>query len=81
LRPTLEDENGKPLADLGLLAKPTRLAIVPWLLVFFIGAASSSLFLTARRLGRLRRGRSSRRCSYAAVLLSLGEVRYLIHAT
>jgi len=35
-RPTLEDENGKPLADLGLLAKPARLAIVPWLLVFFI---------------------------------------------
>ena len=23
-QPTLEDENGKPLADLGLLAKPTR---------------------------------------------------------
>jgi hypothetical protein len=37
-RPTLEDEIGKPLADLGLLAKPTRLAIVPWLLVFFIVA-------------------------------------------
>ena len=30
-RPTLEDENGKPLAGLGLLAKPTRLAIVLWL--------------------------------------------------
>jgi len=37
-RPTLEDENGKPLAGLGLLAKPTRLAIVLWLLVFFIDA-------------------------------------------
>ena len=24
-RPTLEDENGKPLAGFGLLAKPTRL--------------------------------------------------------
>jgi hypothetical protein len=35
-RPILEDENGKPLADLGLLAKPTRLAIIPWLLVFFM---------------------------------------------
>jgi hypothetical protein len=41
-RPTLEDENGNPLADLGLLAKPTRLAIVSWLLVFFIKGASSS---------------------------------------
>jgi hypothetical protein len=38
-RPTLEDEIGKPLADLGLLAKPTRLAIVPWLLVFFHSGA------------------------------------------
>jgi len=28
-----------------------------------------------------RGARSSRRCSYAAVLLSLGEVRYLIHVT
>jgi len=36
LRPTLEDENGKSLADLSLLAGPTRLAVVPWLLVFFI---------------------------------------------
>src|SRR5262245_49760103 len=36
LRPTLEHENGKPLADLGLLAKPPPLAIVPRLLVFFI---------------------------------------------
>ena len=36
LRPTLEDENGKPLANLGLLAETIRLAIVPWLLVFFI---------------------------------------------
>src|SRR5262249_50602099 len=35
-RPTLEDENGKSLADLSLLAEPTRLAVVPWLLVFFI---------------------------------------------
>jgi hypothetical protein len=35
-RPTLEDENGKPLADLALLAKPPRLAMVPWLLIFFI---------------------------------------------
>src|SRR5262249_38375928 len=31
-----------PLADLGLLAKPTRLAIVPWFLVFFIDAVSLS---------------------------------------
>jgi hypothetical protein len=36
LRPTLEEENSKPLANLGLLAEPIRLAIVPWLLVFFI---------------------------------------------
>jgi len=28
-RPILEDENGKPLAGFGLLAKPTRLSIVP----------------------------------------------------
>jgi hypothetical protein len=35
-RPTLEDENGKSLVGFSLLAKPTRLAIVPWLLVFFI---------------------------------------------
>jgi putative ABC transport system substrate-binding protein len=52
LRPTLEDENGKPLADLGLLAKPTRLAIVPWLLVFFIDGASSSRCSAARRSWR-----------------------------
>jgi len=37
------------LADLGLLAKPTRLAIVPWLLVFFIGDASSYRCSAARR--------------------------------
>src|SRR5215471_6783979 len=42
LRPTLEDENGKSLADLSLLAEPTRLAVVPWLLVFFIRGATSS---------------------------------------
>ena len=29
LRPTLEDESGKYLADLSLLAEPTRLAIIP----------------------------------------------------
>src|SRR5262245_63408518 len=39
--PTLEHGNGKPLADSGLLAKPTPLAIVPWLLVFFITACST----------------------------------------
>jgi len=59
LRPTLEDENGKSLADLSLLAEPTRLAVVQ-LLVFFISAASSSRFSAARRQrGRSRRGRSS----------------------
>jgi hypothetical protein len=58
LRPTLEDENGTPLVDLGLLAKPTRLAIVPWLLVFFIGGASSSRFSAARRPGRSLRART-----------------------
>src|SRR5438874_1370179 len=45
----LEDEKGKSLADLSLLAEPTRLAIVPWLLVFFIVGASSSGSLAARR--------------------------------
>ena len=44
LRPTLEDENGKPLADLGLLARPTHLAIVSWLLVFFISDAKPQDF-------------------------------------
>src|SRR5262249_25612502 len=39
-----------PLADLGLLAKPTRLAIVPWLLVFFIDAVSLSRCSAARRV-------------------------------
>jgi hypothetical protein len=49
------------LADLGLLAKPARLAIVLWLLVFFIGGASSSRCSAARRLrGRPRRARSPR---------------------
>jgi hypothetical protein len=48
-RPTLEHENGKPLADLGLLVKPTRLAIASWLLVFFISGASSSRCLAARQ--------------------------------
>src|SRR5215813_392721 len=52
-RPTLEDENGKPLADLGLLAKQTRLAIVPWLLVFFIGGAISSLCSAAWQYARV----------------------------
>src|SRR5215813_4371239 len=52
-RPTLEDENGKPLADLGLLAKQTRLAIVPWLLVFFIGGASSSRCSAAWQYARV----------------------------
>jgi hypothetical protein len=33
--PTLEHENGKSLVDLSL-AKPTRVVIVTWLLVFFI---------------------------------------------
>ena len=37
------------MADLSLLAEPTRLAIVPWLLVFFIIGASSSGSLAARR--------------------------------
>src|SRR5215831_6224419 len=61
-RPTLEDENGKPLAGLGLLAKPTHLAIVPWLLVFFIGDASSYRCSAARSpRGRSRRAHS-RRC-------------------
>ena len=53
--PTLEDENRKPLADLGLLAKPTRLAIVPWLLVFLIGDATSSHCSAAQRQDRTRR--------------------------
>jgi hypothetical protein len=54
-QPTLEDENGKYLADLGLLAEPTRMAIVPWLLVFFISDASSSRCSVARqRDGRLQ---------------------------
>jgi hypothetical protein len=62
-RPTLEDENGNPLADLGLLAKPTRLAIVSWLLVFFIkGARSSRLSAVRRRRGRSPRARSSPQC-------------------
>src|SRR6516225_5454615 len=39
-----------PLADLGLLAKPTRLAIVPWLLVFFINVANSLRCSAARSL-------------------------------
>jgi len=39
-----------PLADLGLLAQPTRLAIVPWLLVFFIDAVSLSRCSAARRV-------------------------------
>src|SRR5215831_20487554 len=64
-RPTLEDENGKPLAGLGLLAKPTRLAIVLWLLVFFIGGASSSRFSAARQRGRSRRARSNLRCQWS----------------
>src|SRR5262249_48040772 len=34
-------ESGRA-ADLSLLAEPTRAAIVPWLVVFFIGVASSS---------------------------------------
>jgi hypothetical protein len=42
LRPTLEDENGKSLADHSRLAEPTRLAIVPWLLVFFIGTSTAA---------------------------------------
>src|SRR5205823_3215243 len=58
----LEDEKGKSLADLSLLAEPTRLAIVPWLLVFFINDAISSRFSAARQLGRSRRARSNRRC-------------------
>jgi hypothetical protein len=48
-RPTLEDENGKTLAGFGFLAKPTRLAIVLWLLVFFIDDS-----LRARIAGRPR---------------------------
>jgi hypothetical protein len=60
--PTLEDENRKPLADLGLLANPPRLAMVPWLLIFFINAARSTLLAARRLRGRSRRARSSRRC-------------------
>src|SRR5262249_37703569 len=60
-RPTLEDENGKALADFGLLPKSTRLAIVPWLLVFFIDAANSSRLSAVRLpLGRSPRARSRR---------------------
>jgi len=70
-RPTLEDENGKPLANLGLLAKPTRLAIVPWLLVFFIGASSSRCSAARRHhlRGRSRRARSNRQCRSLASLI------------
>jgi hypothetical protein len=45
------------LADLSLLAEPTRLAVVPWLLVFFISGATSSRCSAARRGGRLSRAR------------------------
>jgi ABC-type uncharacterized transport system substrate-binding protein len=52
------------LANLSLLAKPTCMAIVPWLLVFFIKGASSSP-CSAVRLprGRSRRARSNGRGS------------------
>src|SRR5262249_45905882 len=46
------------------------------------GLSLQSTDLVGKRLELLREVvRSSRRYSYAAVLLSLGEVRYLIHAT
>src|SRR5215472_7694789 len=56
----MEDENGKPLADLGLLPKPARLAIVLWLLVFFIKGASSSRCSAALLHGHSRCARSRR---------------------
>jgi hypothetical protein len=68
-RPTLEDENGKPLADLGLLAKPTRLAIVPWLVIFFIkGAISSRSSVVPRPRGRCAGAATGQAADVAAKL-------------
>jgi len=52
LRPTLEDETGKSLADLSLLAEPAPLAVIPWLLVFFIKYDLVLNLKTANALGR-----------------------------